>query len=97
MSRSKSVMRPLIALTISVVCLVALSGCGSKVTAENYGKVKEGQTEAQVVEILGTPTSSETQSGPLGSGSKKVWKDGDKTITVGLLNGKVIIAEKSGF
>jgi hypothetical protein len=51
-----------ISLTIlSVVTAVFIAGCGasSKITKENYDKVKEGMTRAEVVAILGEPTGSE--------------------------------------
>jgi hypothetical protein len=67
------------------------------VTPENYAKIKPGQTEAEVIEILGKPTSTETQDTPGGKGSKEVWTDGNKTIMVGIFDGKVMLADKSGF
>jgi hypothetical protein len=73
-----------------------IPGCGSKVTAENYAKVQQGQTEDQVTEILGKPTSSETEKTIIGSGTKDVWKDGDKQITVMFADGKVAVTDKSG-
>ena len=54
-------------------------------------------TEAEVIEILGKPTSTETQDTPGGKGSKEVWTDGNKTIMVGIFDGKVMLADKSGF
>jgi len=72
-------------------------GCGSTVTPDNYAKIKEGQSEADVTDLLGKPSSTEIASLPTGSGSKDIWKDGDKTITVFVIGGKVVAIEKSGF
>jgi hypothetical protein len=46
---------------LSLASAVLITGCGpsSKITKENYDKVKEGMTRAEVVSILGEPTGSE--------------------------------------
>ena len=46
----------------SLFAAVLLVGCGSgggKITQENYDKIKEGMSRAEVVAILGEPTGSE--------------------------------------
>lgn len=75
-------------------------GCGSKVTKDNYDKIKEGMTLKQVEDILG---KGEAQAGggvevPGVSASAKVyqWSDGDKTITVTFLNDKVTAKAQTG-
>ena len=97
MSRLTTFGRVALVPTAAIVCIVALPGCGSKVTQDNYALIKTDMSEADVVKILGTPTSSEEQKTLVGTMSKKVWKDGDKTITVGFADGKVMMMEKSGF
>lgn len=84
--------------TALFACVAAVPGCGSKVTPDNYAKINVGMTEAEVKNILGSPTKSESKDTLLGPGSEDVWKDGDKTITVLLIGGKVVLPpEKSGF
>ena len=69
---------------LAAICL-ALSGC-SKVTQENYEKIKVGMTYEQVTDILGKPTASES-----GLGMKHcVWKDGEKAIDIKMLADKVV-------
>jgi hypothetical protein len=46
-------------LSIAAAAFVTGCGPGSKITKENYDKVKEGMTRAEVVAILGEPTGSE--------------------------------------
>ena len=72
-----------------------LSGC-SKVTKSNYDKIETGMTQQQVEDILGAGTP--TQSVDVGGlGAKQLqWKDGNKTITVTIVNGKVTLKNASG-
>ena len=87
------------ARTVLVLGLVAgvlalgLSGCGSKVTKQNFDKIKAGMTTDEVVAILGEPTDKATAESPIpglmGSASSWTWKDGKTTIIVQFLNGKV--------
>lgn len=46
---------------MSIVIAALLAGCGgsSKITKENFEKIKEGMTEAEVVAILGKPAGTE--------------------------------------
>jgi hypothetical protein len=46
-------------LSITAAAFIVGCGAGSKITRENYDKVKEGMTKAEVVAILGEPTGSE--------------------------------------
>jgi hypothetical protein len=75
---------------------MGIAGC-NKVTPDNFAKIKPGQSVAEVTDVLGKPTTTETQSGIMGTGSKQTWKSGDKTITVLFVNGQVMVAEKTGF
>lgn len=97
MYRVSFIVRACLTLLIAVACLTVMPGCGSKVTADNYAKINPGQSEAEVVAILGKPTSTESETSAFGNGAKETWKDGDKTIMVGFLNGKVVATTKSGF
>jgi outer membrane protein assembly factor BamE (lipoprotein component of BamABCDE complex) len=55
-------MRPY--LLLAGVVLMCLSAC-SRITPENFDKIKVGMTSDQVKAILGSPTESQTQ-GALG-------------------------------
>ena len=82
----------------ALVCLVALPGCGSKVNQDNFAAIKPDMSEADVIKLLGNPTSTtDDPKGLLGPMSKKVWKDGDKSITVEFVQGRILSLEKAGF
>ena len=75
---------------IALILLVfALAACGSNVNESNYAKIEIDMTEAQVKNLLGSPTESSdiTVAGLSGRSSKWVSKEG--TISVQFLNGKV--------
>jgi len=81
--------------------VVMLAGCGgSKVTKDNFDKIKTGMTVAEVEAILGKGTETQSAAGAIGdlAGSAKTitWKDGDKTITVNFLNDKVATTASTG-
>jgi hypothetical protein len=46
-------------LSFAMAVFIVGCGAGSKITKQNYEKVKEGMTKAEVVAILGEPTGSE--------------------------------------
>jgi len=85
-------------LTIALIVIVAaafVAGCGAgtKITKENYDKIKEGMTKAEVVAILGEPTGSEVlgaindnvMKGPVWQGS------GFKIVTMFSDDGKLSV------
>lgn len=86
--------RAVVAIALIGLSVVMIAGCGgSKVTKENFDKIKTGMTEAEVEAILGKATDSGGASASLPgmsvSGTMKVWKDGDKKIMVTFSDGKV--------
>jgi hypothetical protein len=70
---------------------LALAGC-SKVTQENYDKLKMGMDYAEVVQILGEPTQCEA----LIAAKSCVWGKAPKTITIQLVGDKVILFQGQG-
>jgi hypothetical protein len=92
--------RPWQAALMLLVCLF-VAACKSKVTAENYAKIKTGMTQAEVEAILGEGTVESgdgtavaNQFGVDLPGAGKVpefhvWRGGDKTIRVQYHNGRV--------
>jgi hypothetical protein len=77
----------LLIVVVVVLVLVLAGGGNSKVTKENYDKLKAGMSEAEVTAILGSPDEKKDGGNP----SAKVWswKNGNSSITVTFTNGKV--------
>ena len=77
-----------------LLCLCfALASCGSKVSKENLERIKAGMTTEEVKAILGAPTDDKSKELPLvGETGMRVWKDGERAITVTFANGKVLTA-----
>jgi hypothetical protein len=77
-----------------LIVVLFLVGCGisnTKVTRENYDKLKTGMTYEQVTEIMGkADTSSESDMGELGKIELWHYQLGGKAIDVTFENGKVI-------
>ena len=76
------------ALAFALVLVVAAAAC-SKVNEENFGKVREGMSEPEVIALLGTPTESSSVSVLGISGTASKWAAKDAVITVQFVNGKV--------
>ena len=76
-------------LISAVAFAVLLVACGSRISQENYNRIADGMAYAEVVKILGEPTSSESR-GALGltAGTSK-WKNGSRQITIVFVNDKV--------
>jgi outer membrane protein assembly factor BamE (lipoprotein component of BamABCDE complex) len=71
--------------------VVTLAACGStKLTQDNFDKIQIGMTRAQVVIILGNPTESSSVDMAVFSGTVSKWKQGDVTISIQFVNGKVV-------
>ena len=75
---------------LPILALLALVAC-SKVTQENFAKVEEGMTEAQVIALLGAPTESNSVTVLGISGTSSRWASGDAEITIRFVNGKVAL------
>lgn len=77
--------KSLILGSAAVIALLA-SGCGSRLTADRFDRVKEGMTLSQVKGILGKP------HGVVRTGDNAQmlgWESGDAIINVMMANGKV--------
>lgn len=89
----------LVVLVVAGLAMTMVAGCGgkSKVTKENYDKIKVGMTVDEVQDVLGKPTQESTLGiGPLTMHNMS-WTDGDKVITVSFKDGKVFsIASAKG-
>lgn len=73
---------------IALLCLLA--AC-SKVTQENFAKVQDGMSEAEVHALLGKPSESSSVQVLGVSGTASKWTSGDATITIRFVNGKVAL------
>jgi outer membrane protein assembly factor BamE (lipoprotein component of BamABCDE complex) len=86
-------------LGVGALCLVislSLISCGgSKLTQENFDKIQTGMTLAQVKIILGDPTESSSVDVAVFSGTVSKWKQGNVTITIQFVNGKVVAKQFS--
>ena len=92
MSRNTNAARWISAAFLAIV----VAGCGSSVSQSNYDKVTTSMTEDQVTAILGA--GKEQSGGGIAGLSAKVvmWQDGNKSITVSFVNGKVATKAESG-
>ena len=68
--------------------LAAAAAC-SKINEDNFGKVRDGMSEQEVLALLGTPTESSSVSVLGVSGTASKWAAKDAVITVQFVNGKV--------
>jgi hypothetical protein len=90
----------LIGVAMMALMLTILPGCGGKVSKSNFDKVQNGMTMAEVEGILGKGTEQAGVAGAIGdlAGSGKVmtWTDGEKSITVTFVDGKVTAKASKG-
>jgi hypothetical protein len=75
--------------TVVALAAVLLAACGSKVSAENFERIRTGMTQKDVVAILGEPTETSAISIAGLSGGMATWRDGNTEISVQFLNDKV--------
>ena len=93
--------RRLVAGLVILGLLVCVAGCGG-VNRKNYDKVYNGMTVAQVEKVLGKPTGTgPAPSDPALQGATELmtWRDKkqpDKTIAVGVKDGRVVAKSETG-
>ena len=81
---------------LSVGLALALAACGARLTRANFDRIETGMTAQEVERILGKPTEVDSiELGPLGGGAR-VWRDGERSVTITFVNDKVVmkVAEK---
>ena len=64
-----------------------LAACGSRISLENYGKLKAGQSYDEVQTILGEPTRCDEMLGV----RTCAWENGARAITVNFLAGQAAL------
>jgi len=78
-------------LITGILCAALFFGC-SKVTRDNFDKIKMGMDYVAVVDIIGEPDSCD---GALGA-KQCVWGNETKNITIGFMGEKVILPSMTG-
>ncbi len=87
----------LFCLALLAALLVAgPAGCArSKINKDNFDKIKLSMTQEEVQGLLGPPTEASGLEIPVFSGTTAKWVQGDTTITIQFVNGKVVAKEFS--
>jgi hypothetical protein len=88
--RMKILCNRLIKLLFTASLCVLLIAC-SKITQENFDKIKNNMSMKEVTAILGEPTSAESITIAGISGTSAVWKDSNAEIDIQLLNNRVTV------
>ncbi|MFC6440143.1 DUF3862 domain-containing protein [Bowmanella sp. JS7-9] len=77
---------------LSAALIMSLTGC-SKLTVENYDKLKMGMTFEQVTDIIGKPDQCEARFGT----NSCIWGEREKRfIQVNFIAEKAVLFEKQG-
>ncbi len=74
--------------SLALAVLLLLAAC-SKVTQENFAKIQNGMSEAEVHALLGKPGESSNITVLGLSGTSSRWVSNDGMIAVQFVNGKV--------
>jgi hypothetical protein len=75
-------------MLLALTAALLIAGC-SRVTQENFLKVRDGMTEEEVIALLGRPTESNSVNLLGVSGTSSRWVAGDAVISIQFVNGKV--------
>ncbi len=73
---------------LPIVFALSLAAC-SQVNPDNYDRIREGMTEAEVVAILGKPNDTSAISILGMTGSSSTWVGSEYSIMLQFVNGKV--------
>jgi len=104
--RTPRLMRALMTLALAAPMVLFFAGCGGGgggVNDKNYEKITTGMTEAEVEKILGKPSNKSPDrdfASTIPPGGKAIVyqnKEGDKSITVIYVGGKMTDKTQSGF
>lgn len=77
-------------IAAAMLLALALAACNN-VTPENYARIKDGMTEAEVIAILGKPTETSSLSVLGMTGTSSTWAGGGHSIMIQFVDGKVRI------
>lgn len=70
-----------------IACLALLSACGSKLSLDNYNKLKVGQSYDEIKQVIGDPTRCDEMLGVRAC----VWGDEQRGISVNFVADKVLL------
>lgn len=76
-------------LGVLLIC-ISIFGC-SRVSKENFDKIRTEMTMKEVIKILGEPTQSEGIKIGGVSGTSAIWKEKGSEIYIQFLNDKVLV------
>jgi len=74
-----------------IVCIAFTLFACSRISQENFDKIKPGMTMQEVTAILGEPSTSEAINIGGISGNSAAWKDSKSEISIQFLNDRVTI------
>ena len=80
-----------LSVSIIVAMLALITGC-SKVTTENYNKIKLGMESSEVEKILGKATKCDA----ILTAKQCVWTSGNKSIDIKFVSEKVVLFSNTG-
>jgi hypothetical protein len=81
--------RSFVRLAPAFAAAFLLTACGSKISAENFERIRNGMTQKEVVAVLGEPTETSAIGIAGLSGGMATWRDGGTAISVQFVNDKV--------
>jgi hypothetical protein len=81
---------------VFAVCLVLVGCGGSKVTSDNFMKIKPGMTEKEVTDILGSATENKDID-EAGAKKESIWKSGNSSINIKYDKDKKVVGMKGDF
>jgi hypothetical protein len=76
------------ARALLLVALLLVAAC-SKITLENFAKIKEGMSEPDVKALLGPPKTTTSVQVFGVSGTHSTWEGGGAVVSIRFVNGKV--------
>jgi len=76
--------------TLALALLLFAVAC-SKITQENFSRIRDGMSEQEVLALLGSPTESSSRTVLGVSGTSSKWVASDAVISVQFVNGKVLL------
>ncbi|MCX4028602.1 DUF3862 domain-containing protein [Endozoicomonas sp. SM1973] len=80
-----------LSVSILATLLALITGC-SKVTSENYNKIKLGMESSEIEQFLGKPTKCDA----ILTAKQCVWSSGNKSIDVKFVSDKVVLFSNTG-
>lgn len=81
----------LIILSVIILVISSLSGC-SRITQENYNKIKVGMEYDEVISILGKPTSCSS----VFKATNCAWGNEKRSIEISLVTDRVVLLSSKG-